>query len=469
MSDRKDEQDQDNAQPLAEPGEKMPTSGGGRSGDAPPGPPAVPTNDRYSRWFGIVVILIAFVGLGGWASTAAIDSAVVAQGTVTVDSYRQSVEHLEGGIVQSIEVTSGDVVERGDLLIQLDETEARSEYEIKNSRLLSELARRARLQAEIDGAETIDFPKQVVRHAEDSDRAAAVIRTQRRQFKTRREALQGEIETLEQRTKRQRERIDGMKAQLASHERAIKSLKQELESNRRLGERDLIPSAELRPIERKLADEEGRAGELRARIASTWIEIQETEQQIVQRRREFQRKVAAALREANDRIASLKEELTALEDRLRRKQIRAPVAGEVVNLRVHSEQAVIQAGEPVLDIVPKGEPLVIDSRVRPQDIDSVHVGQSADVRLTAFSFRTTPVVVGEIIRLSADALEDEQSGKSYYRARVEVAQGELDKLGGKTLRPGMPADVMITTGERTPMEYLLKPLTDGLARAFVEE
>lgn len=440
-----------------------------QSGDDDWGDLRPSTRDGFPRWFGIGVILIAFVFIGGWASTAMIDGAVVAQGTVTVDSYRKSVQHLEGGIVQSIEVRDGDIVQQGDLLVQLDETQARASYLVNHSRHISALAREARLQAEIDQAESIEFPPEVLDSAERSERTQRVIRTQEREFETRRDALQGETEVLTQRLEQLEEQINGMESQRQASLRTIDSLEEELESKARLAERELIPRAELRPLERELADHEGRAGELQASIASTRVEIGETRLQIIQLQREFQREVAAELRETTDNIDELEEELQALEDTLRRKQIRAPVGGEVVNSQVHSEQGVIQAGEPILDIVPEDEPLVVEGRVRPEDVDSIGHNMKADVRFTAFSFRTTPVVEGDVVHVSADRLEDENTGDPYYLARVIVSDEEMARLGDLSLRAGMPADVMIKTGERTPVQYLMKPLTDAVARSFTED
>ena len=430
----------------------------------------VQTRDRWPRWFGIGVILVIFGGLGGWAATATIDSAVIADGTVTVDSYRQNVQHLEGGIVERIHVRDGDVVERGDVLITLDDTHARAEYLMGWSRYLSELARQARLRAEMEGAESIDFPEEVRESAEDSERTEQVVATQRREFEARREALDGEIELLEQRTEQLRERVAGMEAQREATLETIGSLEDELESKRRLVEQEAMPEAELRPVERELADARGEAGELRAEIAATRVEIGETQQQILQRQREFQSEVASELRETNDRVDELEEELRSLEDTLARKQIRAPASGEVVDLDVHTERAVIQGGEPILGIVPEDEPLVVEARVRPQDIDNVYVGLDSTVRFTAFSRRRTPVIEGQVTFVSADRLEDEQDGEPYYLARVVVGQEELAKLGeGVELKAGMPADVMIQTGEMTPAQYIIKPLTDAIARSFRED
>lgn len=444
-------------------GELQPASGGG-SGRA--GLP--PTNDRFPRMFGLGVILVAFFGVGGWAATAQIDGAVVAPGTVTVDSYRQTVQHLEGGIVERLHVRDGDVVERGDLLIQLDETQARANYLMVWHRYVSTLARQARLEAELEGDEELVFPDQVEESAERSEAIERVRRIQARQFETRREALEGEIEVLEQRVSELGERIEGLNAQREAKLRSIDSLEEEIETKEELVEREAIPSSELRPLKRELAGLEGEAGELRASIAASRIEIGEAQLQMIQTQREFQREVAADLGETSDQVDEFEEELRALEDTLARKQIRAPVSGEVVNMQVHAERAVVQGGEPVLDLVPEGEPLVLEGEVRPQDIDNVHPGMSADVRFTAFSFRRTPVIEGEVRFVSADRIE-EQDQEPYYKIRAVVEDEELAKLGDANLRPGMPADVMINTGERTPLQYLAKPITDAVARSFRED
>lgn len=424
------------------------------------------TSDRFPRWFGFTVILLAFGLLGGWAALAPINSGVVALGTVTVDTYRKTVQHLEGGIVTSIHVRDGDHVEQGQLLIELDDTRARASYLVTYNRYLGELARLARLEAELQGNDAIEFPEPLTQDTRAPDRAARVMATEQREFRARREAIDGEISVLRQRVEQITERRAGMQAQRSARQRAIDSWREDLSSRRQLVERNLIATADLRPLERELAEAEGDAGELQASIAAAGMEIGETELRIIQIGHDFQREVATKLREASASIDELEEELLALDDVLRRKEIRAPVAGEVVNLRVHSEWAVIGPGERLLDIVPGDEPLVIEARVRPQDIDSVTFGMTADVRFTAFSFRTTPVIEGDVVFVSADRIEDPATREPYYLARVVVSEEQMRQLGPVNLRPGMPADVMIKTGARTPMEYLMKPLGDALARAF---
>ncbi len=426
-------------------------------------------NDRWPRWFGIGVIVLAFGVAGTWGATAKIDGAVVAPGTVTVDSYRQTVEHLEGGIVERVYVESGDVVEEGDLLVQLDQTQPRAEYLANWNRYVSALARQARLQAELEGREAIDFPEEVAFGAKQNDAMARARRTQQREFEARKEALEGEISVLRERIDELEERVEGMQAQRAATRRMIESLEEELASKRRLVEREAMPAAELRPLERELAEAEGRAGELKASIAASRVQMKETEQEIIQRRREFHRETATALREVSNRVNQLEEELRALEDTLARTQIRAPVSGEVVDLQVHSRRSVVRGGEPILDIVPKDEELLLEGEVRPRDIDNVDPGMTADVRFTAFSFRRTPVITGEVTYVSADRIE-EQDREPYYRVRAKVPQDEVDKLGDNVrLRPGMPADIMIKTGERTPFQYLAKPIADAIARSFRED
>lgn len=426
------------------------------------------TNDRFARVFGLVVILIAFGGVGGWAATAPIDGAIMGVGTVTVDSHRKSVEHLEGGIVETIHVRDGDIVERGDLLISLDETQDRAKYLVSHNRYLAQLARAARLQAEMDGADSITFPERLVEAAEVNPRAERAMRNERREFEARRAALEGETSVLKQRIEQLEERVRGMESQRAARLRTIASLEEELASMQRLAEREMVPRSEIRPVERQLAESEGEAGELLASIAGARIEAGQAELEIIQRRREFQREVAAELRDTIGEIDQLEEELQALEDTLRRKQIRAPVSGEIVDLQVHSEQGVIRSGEPVLDIVPAEDALTVEGRINPADIDDVNLGQEADVRFTAFSFRTTPVVTGTVSRVSADRLEDENSDEAYYQIRVSVPEEEMARLGDVHLRAGMPADIMVKTGERTPLQYLAKPLADALARSWKE-
>lgn len=466
MTDAKDPRDPA-AIPVARPGPTVPAAASG-SGSGMDTALRVETNDRFPRWFGFIVVIVAFVFVGGWASVARIDGAVVAPGTVTIDTYRKTVQHLEGGIVRHIHVRDGDWVREGELLIELDETQARASYLVNYRRYLGELARLARLEAELQGLEAIEFPEALLSARLTEGRAARVMATEEREFTTRREALEGEISVLRQRTGQLDERIAGLEAQRRARLSLITSVREELDSVGKLVARDLMPAAELRPLERNLAEAEGQAGELRATIAGTRIEIGETDLRIIQLNRELEREVAASMRETIGNVDALEEELQALEITLQRKRVLAPVGGTVLNLQVHGEWAVLSPGGAILDLVPEDEPLVVEARVRPQDIDSVTTGMLADVRFTAFSFRTTPVVEGNVVFVSADSLEDRQTGEPYFLTRIVVQEDQMAKLGDVALRPGMPADVMIKTGERTPMQYLMKPLTDAIARSFTE-
>lgn len=466
MTDSERERDRP-ATSATSPSPSMPVSASGAGTGADQEVP-IETSDRFPRFFGFIVVLIAFGFVGGWASVAGIDAAVVAPGTVTVDTYRKTVQHLEGGIVRHIHVRDGDQVRKGDLLIELDETQARASYLVNYRRYLGELARLARLEAELQGSEKIEFPDVLLSARLSEGRAARVMATEEREFTTRREALEGEISVLRQRVGQLEERITGLQAQRRARLSLIDSVREERDSVGKLVERDLMPGSELRPLGRSLAEAEGEAGELLASIAGTRIEIGETELRIIQLKRDLEREVAAAMRETVGNVDALEEEMQALEDTLSRKRVLAPVSGTVINRQVHGEWAVLSPGEPILDLVPEDEPLVVEARVRPQDIDSVTPGLLADVRFTAFSFRTTPVVEGEVVFVSADSLEDRQTGEPYFLTRIEVWEGEMAKLGDVVLRPGMPADVMIQTGERTPMQYLIKPLTDAIARSFTE-
>ena len=466
MTDSKDTRDPGTA-PVARSGPTVPAAASG-SGIGTGNEIPVETSDRFPRWFGFIVVIVAFGFVGGWASVAGIDEAVVASGTVTVDTYRKTVQHLEGGIVRHIHVRDGDRVREGDLLVELDETQARASYLVNYRRHLGELARLARLEAELQGLDAVEFPEALLSARLTEGRAARVMATEKREFTTRREALDGEISVLRQRIGQLEERIAGLEAQRRARLSMMTSVREELDSVGKLVTRDLMPASELRPLERSMAEAEGQAGELRATIAATRIEIGETELRIIQLKRELEREVAASMRETIGNVDALEEELQALEVTLRRKRVLAPVSGTVVNLQVHGEWAVLSPGEVILDLVPEDEPLVVEARVRPQDIDSVTTGMLADVRFTAFSFRTTPVVEGEVVFVSADSLEDRQTGEPYFLTRIVVKEEQMAELGGVTLRPGMPAEVMIKTGERTPMQYLMKPLTDAIARSFTE-
>lgn len=417
---------------------------------------------------GLLVVLVAFGGLGTWATLAPLAGAVIAPGVVTVQSYRKTVQHLEGGIVTELLVRDGDVVEAGQLLVQLDRTRAHASVAILEGELDLLLAREARLLAERDGASEIAFPTELLARAVEDDDVGELVRGQQLLFEARRESLEGESGLLAQRVGQYEDEIAGLQQQSLSKDRQIEIVEDELEGLHALYERGFESRRRINELERLAEELRGELGAHTTAIARAENGIAEANLRIVQLRKEFREKVVKDLDEVQARFFDVSERRVAASDRMARLEIRAPIAGTVVGMRAHTVGGVIGPGEPLLDIVPAGDELVIEARMRPEDIDKVRVGQTARVRLSAFDQRTTPELEGTVVATSADRMMDETTGAPFFVVRSRISEGELEKLGDLQLVPGMPAETFVQTGSRTVLSYLLKPLSDGVARALRE-
>ena len=416
---------------------------------------------------GLAAIVTAFGGVGGWGATVPLASAVVATGQVTVDTNRKRVQHLEGGIVADLRVRDGDDVEPGEVLIRLDETRAKASLAIVEAAYREELAKEARFVAERDGKAAIAWPEAL---RGDGDPALAGLRaSQQAIFDSRREALRGEIEILQEQVRQLDDEIVGLSAQKGAAERQTQLNEAELGPLRDLLSRGNTTRQRLHELETEVVRLEGVHGELVANIARAKTAIGETRLEIIQKQKAFLSEVVTGLREVQSSIQDLRERVVAAQDVLQRIDIRAPTAGMVVGLVVHGANAVVQPGETLLEIVPSGDLLLVEVRVQPQDIDNVAIGQPAEVRILAFKQRTTPTMEGVVSYVSADALTNQQDGSTYYLARIRIPEAQLERLRGQALQPGMPAEVMIRTGERTALAYMLQPVLDSMRRAWREE
>lgn len=430
---------------------------------------SAPGNARPVIWIGALIVLLAFGGFGAWAALAPLDSAVQAEGTIVVESNRKVVQHLEGGIVRTIHVNDGDVVQKGQIVVTLDKTEPQARVSMLRKQLDGALALEARLLAERDGRDAIDFPEDLLARAGFEPHATQIVSGQRTQFIERRRSLEGQVRIFEQRIVQSRDEIRGMEAQIDSRERQIAILEDELGGLRTLYEKGHAPRSRILAMEREQVRLEGEIGADQAGVARAQNGIGEAEMQITQLRQQMREEVVTQLQEVQDRLADLEERYIVASDVLERRELRAPQSGVVQNLAVHTLGGVVQPGNEVMQVIPQNDRLVVEGRIPPQDIDRVLVGQEADVRMTALNPRSTPVLYGRVVTVSADRLEDEQDGTPYYRARVEVSDAEIARLGTETLRAGMPAQVLIKAGERTVADYLLKPLSDAMSRSFIEE
>ncbi|MFM8330552.1 MAG: HlyD family type I secretion periplasmic adaptor subunit [Candidatus Methylumidiphilus sp.] len=434
--------------------------------------PQVRSDDRPIRRLGLAFVAIVFGVFGGWAALAPLDSAALAPGTIMVEGYRKTVQHLEGGIIKTLQVRDGDTVAKDQVLATLDDTQWRAQLEVLRGQYYAASAREARLVAQRDGMDKVHYPADLLAH-QDDPRVAEAIRLQNQTFAVRRQAQEGEIAVYQRQIEQLRAKATGLKAQKLSRDRLVDSFRSELADFQNLLKEGFTEKQKVRDLERNLAQNEGQQGELLSTIAATELEISETELKVLQLKKELQREVAKEMSEAEASLAEARERIQSLEATVKRCVVKAPDAGMVLGLAVHTIGAVIAPGGRILDIVPQNDKLIVEAQVSLMDIDRVKVGQTAEVRFSAFKSRETPKMEGRLIGLSADKLVDESKPDkpSYYLARVEVtAEGAQDLARHHLdLVPGMPAEVLINTGARTLLQYITRPLTDTFARSFIED
>ncbi|MCI5106616.1 MAG: HlyD family type I secretion periplasmic adaptor subunit [Pseudomonadales bacterium] len=420
--------------------------------------------DRPRR-IGLGIFLLIFGVFGVWAATAPIDSAAVAPGVVTVESYSKVVQHLEGGIISEILVRNGDRVEAGRPLLRLDSTQSLAQLEMANAQFVALKAREARLQAERESLEEIDFPDSL-----DNSASLVIAETtaQTEIFQARKAAHEGSIEVLEQRIGQLQSTIEGLRALRSSKQTLADSYSEEIADVEALLAQGFSERTRLRELERNQARLEGEVADLAATIATTEVQIGETRLQILQQDREFQNEVVAELSEVQSSLVDLTERMRALRDVVTRTTIRAPDDGIVNGMQFHTIGGVIAPGTKIVDIVPQGEDLIVEAQVATTDIDRVALDQDARIRFPTFS-RNVPDISGRVINLSADRLVDEATNVPYYLARIEVTPEGMGNLGELVLLPGMPAEVFINTGSRTLLQYLFKPFSNAMARSFTED
>ena len=429
-----------------------------------------PVSRTITRYLvaGFLTVLLLAGGLGGWAAFARISSAVVASGLVVVESNLKRVQHREGGIVGEIRVKNGDRIKAGDLLIRLDETLVRANLEIIIAQLGEFEARQARLVAERDGNDKIEFPESLVNDVKDPDVIKAVA-GERTLFAARKITVGGQISQLKERVEQLNQQIEGLKAQRVSKALEIELINKELVGLEELHKKGHVPITRINALKRDGARLAGEEGAFVSQIAVTKGQISENQLKILQVESDFRETVLKELQEVQAKIAELRERRVAAIDQLNRVDIRAPISGFIHELTVHTVGGVIQPAETVLQVVPEGDALVVEARVSPTDIDQLSLGQPAMINFSAFNQRTTPQLHGSLKRISPDLSRDEATGAYYYTVRLKVDDGEMERLEGLVLLPGMPAEVFITTGNRRVISYLVKPLTDQLRRTFREQ
>lgn len=417
---------------------------------------------------GAAVVFLLVGGFGGWAATIQLWGAVIAPGMVVVDSSVKKVQHPTGGVVGELRVRDGDYVKGGDILMRLDETQARANLAILTKGLDELAARQTRLEAEREGAETMSFPEVLMRRAHDPD-VAKVIAGESKLFELRRSARAGQRAQLRERAAQLREEIEGLTGQAAAKRREIELIEKELVGVHELWRKNLVAITRVTALERDAARLAGDRGVLIASTAQAKGRIAEIELQIIQIDQDLRSEVAKELAEIRAKTSELVERKVAAEDQLKRIDIRAPQDGVVHQLSVFTIGGVVSAGEPIMLIVPNADDLTIEARVAPYDIDQLRVGQQATMRFSSFSQSTTPELNGLVTRVAADITQDTKTGVTYYTVRVSLPLEELARLDGIKLVPGMPAEVFVQTKARTIISYLVKPIYDQIARTFREK
>lgn len=426
----------------------------------------IETDFNAPKRIGLIIVFVVFGVFGLWATLVPFSGAVHAAGQVTVKSFKKPIQHLEGGIIKEVLVREGARVEAGDVLLIMDNTQAQSNLGILNSQYKSRLAQEARLIAERDKLSAVVYPATL---PADDPVAQAEMRAQTQIFEARRTNLNGEIAVLEQRMEHLESQVKGLESVRASKQQLAESFGAELKDFQALVDEGFAEKTRLRELERNFASTSGEAAQLTANIASARIQIGETKLEILQLQNRLQTEIASQLSTVQTELKDIGERVIALTDVVSRTEVRTPDSGIVNNLKVHSRGSVIPAGTIIAEIVPQTDELVIDAKLSPMDIDRVAIGQETSVRMSSLNARTVPTLYGTVTNLSADVLLDPTNGSSYYSARLELTPDSLEVLEGKPLVPGMPADVFIKTPDRTFMQYLMRPLSESMARAVREE
>jgi HlyD family secretion protein len=431
-----------------------------------------PANDpkgviRRLNIIGFATVAVLVGGIGGWAATSELSGAVIAPGSLVVESNVKKVQHPAGGTIGTLLVDEGSAVKAGDVLIRLDDTVPRTMLGSVRSALDTQLLREARLKAERDGLESVALPEELALRREEPTVAMA-FSGETRIFDARRNTLTGQRAQLREQIAQLNEQIEGLQSQIEAKASETRFTEHELGSVSELYFKQLVGVSQLTALQRARANLLGQSGELTASVATARGRISEIELQILQLDKDFQTSVLNDLREAEAKIAELRERQTAAEDQLRRIDIRAPQDGIVHELAVHTVGGVIGAGETIMQIVPRADALVIEAQVAPQDVDQIAVGGKVGIRVMAGNRRTTPVLDATVIRVSPDLLHEAQTGRPYFLVRMKFSPDTAGGLGELKLLPGMQVEAYVATEERTPLDYLMKPLQEQIARTFRE-
>lgn len=418
--------------------------------------------------FGLLVLLIFVGGFLLWSLLAPLESAAIASGRITVDTNRKTIQHLEGGIVEKIYIHDGSEVKKGQLLIQLENTQAKASLDLIQGQVNESLGREARLITQRDKLPTIIFQTALMKQ-KNNPKVQQIIKNQKALFLADQRSFSGQMEILKQRIAQLDNEIDSLNAQVTSETKQLKLIEEEIEAVAFLEKKKLIERPRLLALQREAARLIGNRGEHIGLIAKTNQKIGETKTQMFTLGDKRQKELLQELRDTQQRLAGLLEKEKSAEDVLNRTSIVAPQDGTVVGLQEHTIGGVLKPGATVMNIIPSGDKLVVEAQINPLDIDIVHKGMLAKVQLSAFKQRSTPTLDGTVERVSADSFQDPKTGETYYTARIRIAPNQLKQLKNVKLYPGMPAQVMIITDKRTPFAYFVSPIKDSFHRAFREQ
>ncbi len=422
---------------------------------------------RTPMIIGVLSLILLVGGFGTWAALTNISGAIIASGRIEVEQNRQVVQHPDGGVVDAILVKEGDIVVAGQVLIRLEATDLQSQLLIAENQLYELMARRGRLEAERDGKDTAEFDPLLLEAAKANPDAAGLIAGQNRLLQARALSTATEIDQLHKRRGQIADQIVGIKAQQVSLRRQIELILKELADQQVLLDKGLAQASRVLALQREDARMSGTMGDLKAQEAQAGGRITEIDIEILKLGTTRREEAITQLRDQQYRELELRENRRALIQKMQRLEITAPVAGVVYDMKVFALRSVIRPAEPVLFVVPQDRPLIINAQVPPTDIDKIFVGQEVTLRFSALDQRRTPELIGRVVKISADAFQDEGTRQTYYRAEIVLSEGEQAKLPeGTTLIPGMPVETFIRTEDRTPIAYLLKPFMDYFAKAF---
>jgi epimerase transport system membrane fusion protein len=420
-------------------------------------------------FIGLTIVTVFFVGFVGWASIAPIDSAAVAPGTIVVESSKKAIQHFDGGTVSKVLVREGDQVVAGQTLVIMDDTSARANVDMLRSDLDASLALQARLLAERDRRDSIAFPEELTKRAEAGDvPVQAIMSSQQRAYSAKRDAIESQTKILQQRNSQIDEEVKGLRNQIASQDQQLRLIQEEQKGVESLLAKGLETKPRLLALQRNTAEIQGSRAQNYAAIARAQQTAGENDLKIVDLTVTVVTDAAQKLHDEQVKIGELREKLRSAKEVLDRTTVRAPTDGQIVNLKLFTPGGVLPPRDTVMEIVPQKDELVVEAQVAPTDIDVVHADLPVQLRLTALNQRVTPTVFGHVQTVSADRQQDQRTGNAYYTARIVIDHG-LDELHNAKLYPGMPAEAMIITGERTLMSYLFKPLLGGLNRAMRED